>query len=118
MCQPALAAAEQLAGEGVESSVVYCRFLKPIDRAVFDALATEHRLLVTIEDGLVTNGFGASLAALAVSAYPQVRVAPLGAPDRTWEHAPRASQLQEAGLTADQIAVRVRELLAAEPAGR
>ncbi len=118
MCQPALAAAEQLAGEGVDASVVYCRFLKPIDRAVFDALATEHRLLVTIEDGLVTNGFGASLAALAVSAYPQVRVVPLGAPDRTWEHAPRASQLQEAGLTADQIAVRVRELLAAESAGR
>ena len=118
MCEPALAAAEQLAGEGVEATVVYCRFLKPIDRAAFDALAAEHRLLVTIEDGLVTNGFGASLAALAVDAFPQVRVAPIGAADRTWEHAPRPSQLQEAGLAADQIAVRVRALLAAEPAGR
>jgi 1-deoxy-D-xylulose-5-phosphate synthase len=102
----------------VDASVVYCRFLKPIDRAALDALATEHRLLVTIEDGLVTNGFGAFLAGLAESEFPRVRVVPLGAPDRTWEHAPRASQLQEAGLTADQIAVRVHELLAAEPAVR
>jgi 1-deoxy-D-xylulose-5-phosphate synthase len=118
MCQPALEAAERLAGEGVDASVVYCRFLKPIDRAALDALAAEHRLLVTIEDGLVTNGFGAFLAGLAESEFPQVRMVPLGAPDRTWEHAPRASQLQEAGLTGDQIAVRVRELLAVEPAGR
>lgn len=118
MCQPALAAAEQLAAEGVDAAVVNCRFLKPLDRATLDALAAEHRLFVTVEDGLVTNGFGASLAALAETEFPQVRVVPLGAPDRTWEHATRASQLVEAGLGADQIAARVKALLAAAPAGR
>lgn len=118
MCQPVLAAAEALASAGVDATVVNCRFLKPLDRATLDALAAEHRLFVTVEDGLVTNGFGASLAALAETAFPQVRVVPVGVPDRTWEHATRASQLAEAGLTADQIAARVKELLAAAPAER
>ena len=36
----------------------------------------------------------------------------MGAADRTWEHAPRAAQLAEAGLTAEAIAARVRALLA------
>jgi 1-deoxy-D-xylulose-5-phosphate synthase len=118
MCQPALVAAELLAAEGVDAAVVNCRFLKPVDRATLDALAAEHRLFVTVEDGLVTNGFGASLAALAETEFPQVRVVPFGAPDRTWEHASRASQLAEAGLGADEIAARVKALLAPAPAGR
>jgi 1-deoxy-D-xylulose-5-phosphate synthase len=112
MCAQAMAAAAALAADGVEATVVNCRFLKPIDRATLDALAREHRLFVTVEDGVVTNGFGAYLAGIAESAFPDVRVVPIGAPDRTWEHAPRPFQLAEAGLTADAIAGRVRALLA------
>ena len=85
MCQPALAAAEELAKEG---------------------------LLVTVEDGVVTNGFGASLAGLVETVAPGVRVVPLGAPDRTYEHAPRAQQLAEVGLTGAGLAARVRALAA------
>ena len=114
MCQPALAAAEALAGEGLEVTVVNCRFLKPIDRAVLDALMREHRLLVTVEDGTVANGFGAYLAGLVETIAPEVRVVPLGVPDRTYEHAPRAAQLADVGLTGPGIAARVRALAAEE----
>ncbi len=114
MCQPALAAAEALAAEGLDVTVVNCRFLKPIDRALLDALVREHRLLVTVEDGTVTNGFGAYLAGLVETVAPEVRVVPLGAPDRTYEHAPRAQQLAEVGLTGPGIAARVRALAAEE----
>jgi deoxyxylulose-5-phosphate synthase len=41
-------------------------------------------------------------------------VVPLGVPDRIFEHAPRAMQLAEVGLTADGIAARVRALAAEE----
>ena len=116
MCAQAMAAAAALAADGVEATVVNCRFLKPIDRGTLDALVREHRLFVTVEDGVVTNGFGAYLAGITESAFPDVRVVPIGAPDRTWEHAPRPFQLAEAGLTADAIAGRVRALLAAAPA--
>jgi 1-deoxy-D-xylulose-5-phosphate synthase len=112
MCPPALAAADGLARDGFDVTVVNCRFLKPVDREVLDALLRDHRLLVTVEDGTVTNGFGAALAGLVETVAPEVRVVPLGAPDRTYEHAPRAQQLAEVGLTAGGIATRVRALAA------
>ena len=114
MCQPALAAAQELAGEGFEVTVVNCRFLKPVDRELLDALLHDHRLLVTVEDGTVTNGFGAYIAGLVQTVAPQTRVVPLGAPDRSYEHAPRAQQLAEVGLTGAGIATRVRALAAEE----
>jgi 1-deoxy-D-xylulose-5-phosphate synthase len=112
LCPPALAAAEALATDGLDVTVVNCRFLKPVDRALLEALVREHRLLVTVEDGTVTNGFGAYIAGLVETIAPEVRVALVGAPDRTYEHAPRAQQLAEVGLTADGIAARVRALVA------
>ncbi|HKW40596.1 MAG TPA: 1-deoxy-D-xylulose-5-phosphate synthase [Gemmatimonadales bacterium] len=112
MCQPALAAAEQLTAEGLDVTVVNCRFLKPVDRELLDALLRDHRLLVTVEDATVTNGFGACLAGLVQTIAPETRVVPLGAPDGSYEHAPRAQQLAQVGLTGSGIAARVRALAA------
>src|SRR5690348_17059030 len=114
MCQPAVAAAEALAADGLDVTVVNCRFLKPMDRELLETLAHDHKRLVTIEDGVVTNGFGAAVAAVMQVAAPEVRVIALGAPDRTYEHAPRAQQLAAVGLTADGIAARVRALASEE----
>jgi 1-deoxy-D-xylulose-5-phosphate synthase len=112
MCQPALAAAEQLTAEGLDVTVVNCRFVKPVDRELLDTLLRDHRLLVTVEDATVTNGFGAHLAGLVQTIAPETRVVPLGVPDATYEHAPRAQQLAQVGLTGSGIAARVRALAA------
>jgi 1-deoxy-D-xylulose-5-phosphate synthase len=114
MCRPALEAAELLAADGFEVTVVNCRFLKPMDRAMLEALARDHKLFVTVEDGSVVNGFGATLAGLMQTTAPDVRVVPLGVPDRTYEHAPRAKQLEEVGLTGAGLAARIRVLAAEE----
>jgi len=114
MVQPALAAADLLASDGLDVTVVNARFLKPMDREMLEALARDHRLLVTVEDGTVVNGFGAALAALVQTAAPDVRIVALGVPDRTYEHAPRAQQLADVGLTGDGIAKRIRALAAEE----
>jgi 1-deoxy-D-xylulose-5-phosphate synthase len=116
MCAPALTAAQTLAAEGLDVSVVNCRFLKPLDRDMLDALVAGHRLLVTVEDGTVVNGFGAHLARTVQALAPDVRVIALGAPDRLYEHAPRAMQLADVGLTAEGIAARIRALHAQEAA--
>jgi 1-deoxy-D-xylulose-5-phosphate synthase len=114
MCRPALDAATALAADGLDVTVVNCRFLKPMDRETLEALVREHRLLVTVEDGTVVNGFGAALAAVAQTTAPEVRVVALGVPDRTYEHAPRGRQLEEVGLTGAGIAARIRALAAEE----
>src|SRR5207244_2218875 len=82
MCQPALAAAAELAAEGLDPSVVNCRFLKPMDRALLDALVPEHPLLVTIRDGTGCNGIDpphlAQLAPrLAFTYFTDERIQPL-----------------------------------------
>jgi len=114
MCNPALEAADLLAADGFDVSVVNARFLKPMDREMLDALAQSHKLLVTVEDGTVVNGFGAALAALVQTTAPDLRVVALGVPDRTYEHAPRAEQLADVGLTGAGIAARIRALAAEE----
>ena len=108
MCQPAMQAAERLAAEGLDVSVVNCRFIKPVDREMLETITAEHRLLVTVEDGVAVNGFGAHVSSVVHDMAPEVRVRVMGAPDRTFEHAARASQLASAGLTAEEIAESVR----------
>ncbi len=98
----------RLARDGFDLTVVNCRFVKPLDLALLKTLVTDHRLLVTVEDGTAVNGFGAQVAAAVESLAPEVRVAVMGVPDRTFEHAGRAQQLAEAGLSATGIADRVR----------
>ena len=74
MCGPAMQAAQRLAADGLDVSVVNCRFVKPVDGAMLETLVRDHRFLVTIEDGVVTNGFGAYLAEIVRSLAPEVRV--------------------------------------------
>src|SRR5207249_11339601 len=100
--------------DGIAAAVAKERFLKPMDREMLDALAQSHKLLVTVEDATVVDGFGAALAALVQTTAPDSRVVALGVPDRTYEHAPRAEQLADVGLTGVGIAARIRALAAEE----
>jgi 1-deoxy-D-xylulose-5-phosphate synthase len=98
----------------VECAVVNCRFLKPMDLGLLESLAQRHRVLVTIEEGTVVNGFGAYLAETLQTTHPEVRVVALGIPDRFIEQAPRADQLHSFGLTSEGIARRIAALLREE----
>jgi 1-deoxy-D-xylulose-5-phosphate synthase len=117
MVEPSLQAAELLANEGLECSVVNARFLKPLDRATLEGLLADHRVLVTVEEGTVVNGFGAYLAETLQTIDPEVRVIALGVPDRLIEQAPRAEQLATFGLTPEGIARRVAALHGEESIG-
>jgi len=110
MVAPAVHAAELLAREGVDCAVVNCRFLKPLDSALLESLVQRHRILVTVEEGTIVNGFGAYLAETLQTTHPEVRVVALGVPDRLIEQAPRAEQLEVYGLTAAGIARRITAL--------
>jgi deoxyxylulose-5-phosphate synthase len=58
----------------------------------------------------VVNGFGAFLAGMLAATHPEVRVVPIGVPDRLVEQAPRTDQLELFGLNAGGIARRLRAL--------
>jgi 1-deoxy-D-xylulose-5-phosphate synthase len=113
MVLPALEAAETLAKDGVRCTVVNCRFLKPYDTEVFREMARSHPYLLTVEEGQLTNGFGAYMAreldALELESRP--RLATMGVPDRFVEHGARRELLAELGLDAEGITARVRHLV-------
>jgi 1-deoxy-D-xylulose-5-phosphate synthase len=110
MVNSALAAAESLAIEGFDPTVVNCRFLKPYDAATLAGILAEHRQLLVVEEGTVINGFGAYIATVVARLEPAVRVVVHGVPDRVIPAAARARQLALAGLDAAGIAERVRAL--------
>jgi 1-deoxy-D-xylulose-5-phosphate synthase len=107
---PALAAAETLAAEGLNITVVNCRFLKPYDQLTLAALLTDHRQLLVVEEGTVINGFGAYMTTVVAGMDGSARVHVHGVPDRFIEQASRARQLSITGLDAAGIAERVRAL--------
>ena len=110
MVQPAVQAAELLGADGIDCAVVNCRFLKPLDSGMLESLVQRHRILVTVEEGTIVNGFGAYLAETLQTTHPEIRVVALGVPDRLVEQAPRAEQLELFGLTAQGIARRITAL--------
>ena len=110
MVENALEAAESLAREGLDVTVVNCRFIKPHDELTLAAILGEHKLLLTVEEGSVVNGFGAYLATIVARQEPSVRVVTHGVPDRIVYAASRARQLALCGLDAAGIAARVRAL--------
>lgn len=107
MCEPALAAADKLAADGISPTVVNCRFLKPMDETLLAKLGADNELMVTVEDGTRVNGFGAQVAHFVSEARGQASIVVMGAPDRTYEHAARARQLAAVGLSAEGIAETV-----------
>ena len=112
MVLPAVEAARLLAEEGVEASVVNCRFLKPMDETVLEWALSSHPALVTVEEGTRVNGFGAVIAGRAADrkAGERPAVSIMGVPDRLIDHAGRGEQLKEVGLTPEGIADRARDL--------
>ena len=110
MVLPAMEAAGALAAEGLDCTVVNCRFLKPVDATMLEHLTRDHTTFVTVEEGTIVNGFGAYLAERMQTTNPEVRVVALGVPDRLIDQAPRAEQLETFGLTAEGIARRIAAL--------
>ena len=113
-----MAAADALEAEGIHCSVVNCRFLKPYDRTVFEQVVRAHPAVLTVEEGQVSNGFGAFMAReiqdLNLATVP--RILSMGMPDAFIEHGARDGLLADIALDADGIAARVKELVASSSA--
>ncbi len=110
MVLTAMEAADRLAEEGIRCTVVNCRFLKPYDTVVFEEMVRSHPVVVTVEEGQLTNGFGAFMAreinALDLVSPPKVRS--IGIPDEFVEHGARGVLLEKIGLDVDSIAGQIR----------
>ena len=110
MVLPSMAAAEKLAEDGINVTVVNCRFIKPHDEETLATIVADNKDILVVEEGTVVNGFGAHMAAVVAQIDPAVRVIAHGVPDKFIEQAPRARQLSFVGLDAHGIAARAKQI--------
>jgi 1-deoxy-D-xylulose-5-phosphate synthase len=107
---PLLPQAQQVA-ETLDLTLVDMRFVKPLDNALIDQLASAHELLVTLEDHATAGGAGSAVLEYLSGKAEETRVLTLGVPDRWIDHASREEQLSECGLDAPGIEHAVRSAL-------
>jgi 1-deoxy-D-xylulose-5-phosphate synthase len=103
----ALEAADLLAGRGLDVTVADARFAKPIDAALVGQLASEHELLVTVEEGVLAGGFGTAVWETLSEGGEIPRILRIGLPDRYVTHGKPALLHAEVGFTGRRIAERI-----------
>ncbi len=102
MATVALKIAELLKAHGIGATVIDPRWVVPVRQSVID-LAKDHRLVVTLEDGVRVGGIGTRIRQDLRAAQVDTALNELGLPDEFLEHASRAEILERVGLTAQNI---------------
>jgi len=103
MVHLALEVAERLKAQGIGATVIDPRWAIPVQPSIVE-LAREHRLVITIEDGIRVGGVGTRVRQVLREAGVDTAVDELGIPDEFIDHATREQILEDAGLTASKIA--------------
>ena len=103
----ATAAAEELARDGIHATVVNPLYLSGLDEALLTRLKEKHRLIVTVEDGILDGGFGEKVAAF-YGVDRDVEVKSYGLPKAFFNRYDPAALARAHHLTAPQIAADVR----------
>ena len=104
--QLASAAAAEMEKEGINATVINPIFLSGLDTILLDRLKEKHRLILTLEDGILAGGFGQKIAAYYGN-HPAVRVRNYGLPKKFFNRYNPAELARKYHLTAEQIAADV-----------
>ncbi|QAX81671.1 1-deoxy-D-xylulose-5-phosphate synthase [Candidatus Pseudomonas adelgestsugas] len=93
----------------IGATVVDMRFVKPLDENLVRQIATNHKLLVTVEENTIMGGAGTAISEFIARENILKSVLHLGLPDMYVEHAKPAQMLAECGLDEAGIEASVRE---------
>ncbi|MFN8136659.1 MAG: 1-deoxy-D-xylulose-5-phosphate synthase [Propionicimonas sp.] len=112
LCGVAVDVGRRLARQGIGATVVDPVWALPVSEDLLDLVA-EHELVLTVEDNGVAGGLGSRLSQAARAAGHETRFREFGIPQRFLAQGNRADLLEEAGLTAAQLALFATELVSA-----
>lgn len=99
---------------GISSSLINARFIKPLDEICLTEQARRCRLIVTLEDHVVTGGFGSAVEQLLIRERCGADILCIGWPDAFVEHGSSDLLIKRYGLTTDSILSRILHRLGVE----
>jgi 1-deoxy-D-xylulose-5-phosphate synthase len=103
MAELGLQVADRLSAQGIGATVIDPRWVVPVAGSVVE-LASQHRLVITIEDGIRVGGIGTRIRQELRAAGVDTALTELGVPDEFIDHASRAQIFEQVGLTPQAIA--------------
>ena len=98
-----------LAAQGIDATLINPRYVSGIDSEMLKSLETDHKLVVTLEDGSIEGGFGQRVAS-ALGTSP-LKVLNLGLEKRFVDRYDIKALETEYGLQPEQIAVTISHLI-------
>ena len=103
MMEESLKVREQLKAKGYSCSLINARFVKPMDEAVLKQMVGNHKLFVTIEEGVATGGYGERVVNYVFEHELPVKVLVNAIPDKYIEQGSIGLLRKEIGLDADSM---------------
>jgi len=107
MVKTAVEVRDCLKERGFACSLINARFVKPIDEETIDLIAKDHKLIVTMEENVISGGFGEKVNDYVVRNRLDICVTTIGLPDDYIEHGNVDILKKEVGIDADSIVNRI-----------
>lgn len=102
MSELALDVADRLGDQGISTTVVDPRWVLPVRQSII-ALASHHRLVICLEDGVRAGGVGSRIRQEMRAAGVDTALNEVGLPVEFLDHGSRQEVLERVGITAQQI---------------
>ncbi len=112
MFATAEAAKKLLEANGLSVALINPRWIKPLDASLIENIARKVKVVCTLEDHILMNGFGCGVIEHLSSADIHTPVVRIGWPDAFVEHGTPAVLRKKHGLTADATVEKVLAQLA------
>ncbi|MBQ9511837.1 MAG: 1-deoxy-D-xylulose-5-phosphate synthase [Lachnospiraceae bacterium] len=102
---------DTLKKEGHHVSLYNARFCKPIDKEAILFAGAKHRLIVTMEENVLSGGFGEKVRAFADENGVKAQVLTVAIPDRFIPHGAVDILFKEAGIDAESVVRKIKTAL-------
>ncbi len=109
MVKTALEVRGRLREAGYSCTLINARFVKPLDEELLRTLAAEHKLVATLEENVLSGGFGEHVTQYLNQCGADARIVNIAIPDEYVEHGNVDILRKETGIDADSI---VKKLIA------
>ncbi len=109
MVYPALETGKILDKQGISTTVINARFIKPLDEELIKAAVEKHKYVVTMEENVIAGGFGAGVLELLARLGLAKKVLNIGLPDAFVTQGNTSTIHESLNLTAEKMNQRIRD---------